>query len=107
MKAGDRDPPFTQTLTELVSGQVVPINLTGTTLTLTMVNALSRLVVFTNSASIVDPVNGIMQYQWGPTDTINPGNYLILIHITDLSTGFVRTYPDNNYITFTIDPNYS
>lgn len=106
MKAGDRDPPFTAVLSEMVNGVATPINLTNASVTLTMFGFQDIIVVFTSSATITDAVNGAISYQWGPFDTINAGNYLLLIHVTDLSTGFVRSFPDSGYIDFKIDINY-
>lgn len=74
MKKGDRLPLLRSTLTQ--SDNVTPINLTAATVTFTMRHRLTGVVkIAAGAVTIIDAVNGVVQYGWGAADTDTEGAY--------------------------------
>ena len=74
-KTGDRLPTMRHTLRD---GDDAPINLTGATVTLRMKRDGAAGLVLTDVAvTVIDAVNGIVDYAWGPNDLALAGRYLV------------------------------
>ena len=54
-------------------------------------------------ASIVDAPNGLVQYNWSPSDTNSVGQFIGEFEVT-FPGGAVETFPNNSNIQITISP---
>lgn len=74
IKRGDRRPRFR---VQLTSGKVNPVavNLTGNTGVWFIMKNVGGTVVVNTAMTIIDPVNGIVEYPWGAADTTTAGTF--------------------------------
>src|SRR5579871_2069917 len=94
IKRGDRLPVLAFTLTD---GNGNPVNLTGATVTLNMVNQAGSLVI-SDAACVVDSaLGGTGHYAWGGSDTTTVGTYYAEIAVSN--AGLEETFPNDSNIT--------
>jgi hypothetical protein len=92
MKQGDTEPPVDATLCDRNG----PVDLTGTTVNFIMKFPTGSVKV-NAPATIIDAVNGVVKYSWGPTDTDTPGMLRSEFQVS-LVGGKIVTFPNNDYI---------
>ncbi len=98
IKQNDRRPAIRCTLLA-ANGSVV--NLTGATVRFLM--GLSGSTALVNQpATVVDAVNGVVEYAWLPGDTANAGRFQAEFQVTH-SDGRAETFPNESYIVVQID----
>lgn len=97
LKQHDRKPSIQATLT--VGGS--PVNLTGCTVKFIMAKASGGAPTINATAVIVDPVNGVVRYDWLPADTATTGSYQAEWQVTD-GTGLEWTFPTLTYHSIAI-----
>ena len=78
-------------------------DLTGATVTLTVLSPDASTVYLTNSATVTDAVNGGVSYTWATNDTAVAGDYLFYFKAT-FSDSSVKYFPTEGYSTLTITP---
>ncbi len=105
MKVGDTDPPFIMYFTETINGVTKPVDLTGCTIAFVMSETVGGVPIVNAAADITYAAGGVAQYSWVDLDTANPGKFLIVAKVTNTLSGKVRTFPDNGYISFSIESN--
>jgi len=99
-KKGDTGYPITATL----KAAGTPVNLTGGSVTITMVNRISRAVKVNAAAcTITDAPNGAVSYQPLSTDVDTPGVYDVEFRAT--LAGLVSHYPSEGFEPLTIQDN--
>lgn len=81
----------------LKDGDEVAVNLTDATINFHMRTIGGTTAVVDASASIVDAVNGIVQYVWDAADTATVGSYQAEFEVT-FAGGAIETFPNNGYI---------
>ena len=88
---------------QIVPGTSVPQDVTGSTVTFTMMKGQST-VIDHQPAVIVDGVNGIVKYVWGANDTAVAGARRAFFWVT-FGDGTKVSFPnDDDPITIAIDP---
>jgi hypothetical protein len=97
IKQHDRLPSLQATL---LDGNGQPINLTGATVTFTMVNAAGSVIVNDAAATVVNATAGVVAYAWGVSDTTNSGTFYGEFEVT--SGGLVERFPNDGNITIII-----
>jgi hypothetical protein len=93
IKRNDTLPSLQATLTR--SGSAV--NLTGLSVKFHMRDAYTGTVVINSPATIVDAVNGIVEYLWEPADTVAAGLYEGEFEVT-IAPDKVMTFPNDGHI---------
>lgn len=96
IKKNDREPAFRAKLFQ----DDAPAPLTGATVKFLMKleGAMpSAAPKVSAAATIVDPVNGIVRYDWATDDTNIPGNYRAEFEVT-YANGKSRTFPNEDYL---------
>jgi hypothetical protein len=103
IKQGDQRPSIIAVLgTQNSDGTVTPDNLTGCTVTL---NARlgNTLVIAGASVTVTNAGAGAVRYDFGPNDTLTPGNYNAEFKSTD-GSGKQERYPDNGNFIIQVFP---
>lgn len=94
----------TEPMTDVCKDENGIVNLTGSTLKISMRNADTGAMVFSNqTATIVSPTAGTWQYLPTAGDVANYGTFQLEVTETRLS-GQVVTYPQSGYYTLIIEP---
>jgi hypothetical protein len=94
MKQGDTSPPLLATLGTLqTDGSISPDDLTGCTVVFNLKMG-SKAIATDAACTILDAVNGKVQYNWGPNDTFKAGDAHFEFKSTDASLK-VKRYPNN------------
>lgn len=99
LKVGDRYPALVATLT---SADGTAKNLTGHTVKFLMRLTTSSTPKVNAAAAIVTAASGIVQYEWGATDTDTQGVYLAEFEVTETSSGKKQTFPNYGHIAVVI-----
>lgn len=99
LKRGDRLTPIRATLRD-ATGAVV--NLSGYTVRFIMVEVVSEVVKVDEPATILDAVNGRVEYAWGAEDTDTDGTYYAEWEVTHTASGLVQTAPVGSHLTIYI-----
>lgn len=102
MKANDTLPLFTAALHLDDVEQTIP-DLTDATVTFVMSKAPGVPAKVNAPAVVVDPVGGVVRYEWLPADTDEAGDWVCEWEVTFLG-GRKRTFPTQTYHTITIFP---
>ena len=103
IKQGDTSPLLVATLDTLApDGTISPDDLSGCTVVLNL-KLGSKLVVAAGACTILDAVNGKVQYAWGANDTAKAGDAHAEFRSTDI-TGKVKRYPDYGDFIVKITP---
>lgn len=95
IKQNDTNPALAATLTnELLAS--LPLN-TATGIKFHMTDPGSGIVKVDATATITDPANGRVEYQWGLGDTDTPGKYNGEFQIT-WNDATITSFPNDGYI---------
>ena len=89
--------------TTLLDGDGNAVNLTGATVTFTMIDDDGVAKVSDGSVTLVDAVNGIVKYAWSAADTDTVGEFSASFEVTYSDTT-VETFPISSYIRVSILP---
>jgi hypothetical protein len=108
IKRGDTAPSLQATLKDSTDGVESVVDLTGKTVSFVMrkllvVNGVEtdgEIVVDNAAASIPDPVNGVVRYDWVVGDTDDEGTFRGEFKV--VSNGRPSTYPSRSYIPILI-----
>jgi hypothetical protein len=108
IKRGDTAPSLQATLKDSTDGVEVVVDLTGKTVSFVMrkllvVNGVEtdgEIVVDNAAASIPDPANGVVRYDWVVGDTDDEGTFRGEFKV--VSNGRPSTYPSKSYIPILI-----
>jgi hypothetical protein len=98
VKLNDTYPPVEATLESTVSGSLAPIDLTPAT-SIFFIMKLG-VVKIKELATVIDAVNGKVQYKWKAGDTSTVGIYRVEWEIH--WTGGIETIPNEGYDTIEI-----
>lgn len=101
IRQGDTTPAFVQTLLD-ASGN--PLDLTGSSVVFVMRAITAAAPTVEAAATINDPINGVVEYDWSTADTAVSGIYAAEFHVTDASGG-TYTYPNNGYLEISVEQN--
>jgi len=82
-------------VTDTISVDNTPVNLTGATVTFNMRLTTSSTVQLSHAATITSPTTGQVQYNWNSGDTNTPGQYAFWWTITP-SGGTAQDTPESN-----------
>lgn len=99
MKKGDRLPLLRASLT---GADGVALNLTAASVVFRMRPRGGSALKVNSSATVVDAVNGVVQYGWGATDTDTEGLYDGEFVVT--VGGLVETVPSSGYVLVSVEP---
>lgn len=102
MKLGDTTPPYTAYLSEVLDGEVVPVDVTDYEVTFIMIDSVSGEEKVNSSGTVVDGPGGIVKYEWQTGDTDTPGVYKILIQLITVDEK-IRTFPSEGFDSLTIE----
>ena len=94
IKSRDRLPPLR---VQLIEDNGYPANLTDATVRFIMKRNPNASPVVDAQATILDPLNGVVEYAWQAGDTDSPGMYVAEFEVT-YPDGTIKTYPGYNYI---------
>lgn len=94
MKRGDTSPVLEAVLRD---GDGTPMSLAGASVELRM-KKRSHDFHLSKAASVSDPSEGVVQYQWYDGDTDVPGLYMTDFVVT-FPDGSVETFPNGGYMT--------
>ena len=94
IKQNDTSPAMLATLQD-AQGSV--IDLTGSTIRFHMRTIGSTVVAVDAPAAIVDPLQGLVRYNWDTDDTAAIGSYQAEFEVT-YGDASVETFPNNGYI---------
>lgn len=101
IKQNDTSPALQATLRD---DDGTPIDLTGTTVAFHMAPVNDRSATTVNAAATVtDATGGVVEYEWTPGDTTEPGVYVAEFEAT-YSDGAVESFPNDGDITVVIVP---
>lgn len=81
---------------QLLRRDGVPQNLAGATVSLFMRTPTSATPTLNVAMSILDPINGVVEYQWADGDLDEPGEYWYEVQVT-ASNGKRATFPSKGY----------
>lgn len=98
LKQGDTHPNLRLQLLE----DGMDKNLTGFTGQIRIRGTRSDTVIVDSPVDIVDPVNGIVEYDWTAGDTSSPGIYQAEVTIDD-GAGTVMTFPNSGWFHINIE----
>lgn len=91
IKQGDTLPLFRTTLKDAAG---VGVNLTGSTVKLTLTNIETKALKITEaSVSLIDAANGIVEYTWLTADTDTAGTFSAEFEVTT-GGGRIHTFPN-------------
>lgn len=103
MKQGDTDPPYRAYLSEILNGEVVPVDVSDYTATFIMFDAFSGVEKVNADAVIEDGPAGIVRYDWADSDTDTIGKYKIVLRLTS-GFGKIRSFPSDGFDILSIEP---
>ena len=75
-------------------GSMAALDLTGYTATFDLINDAGTKVVDGAAATITDPTNGKVQYDWASGDTATAGTYNAQFNLTRTADSKVMTVPN-------------
>lgn len=85
---GDTLTPFSPTFVTLDStGKLVPLSLSGLTISMEMTNERGDIKTCSGTWTIVDATAGQAQYAWQPGDVDTAGTWTMYIKLTQTSSG--------------------
>lgn len=82
----------------LLDNEENPVNLSGASVDFHMTNYVGNEVVVNSTATVEEPAEGIVRYEWGAGDTADSGRYKAEFEVEFLD-GKVETFPNDDYIT--------
>lgn len=77
------------------------VDLTGASISFHMRDMYTKTLIIDDPATIVDAVNGVVEYEWVPADTAVAGLYEAEFEVT-FANGKVMTFPHDSYIIVNI-----
>ena len=91
VKQGDTLPLFRTTLKDAAG---VGVNVTGSTVKLTLTNVETKAVKITEAAvALIDASNGVVEYTWVTNDTDTAGTFSAEFEVTT-GGGAIHTFPN-------------
>lgn len=99
IKKGDRLPKLRATL---VDGNSAVINLTGGSVQFRMRARAGGALKVNAAATVVDAVNGVVEYAWQAIDVDTAGTFDAEFAVT--LSGLVQTVPSSGYVLVIIEP---
>jgi hypothetical protein len=104
IKSGDTSPSLIVTL---VDDTETPVNLNGANVAIRMRAVEGGALVIDAPADVIgDPRDGVVSYDWQPSDTDDVGRFEVEFEVTYIS-GDPQTFPNEGYVTVEIRPSLS